>query len=311
MAVEKKWLAIPPTAFTADGTTAGVVTVANAHLFHVKQKVKLYSNTIPDGTAREFIVNRVTKLGTIEVGNIGKNINDRADVSAFTLSDSAQIYADFQDRPTISHDDFDRAVYEEEPAVALRTIGVDAFGEPYSDSNPMPIAFDGTIAIGRVYADITAKDDDPNPGDVHDSVRIGDGTNEVSVNSDGSINVNIVNATPGAQEVISFFSDVSSVVAGVSTDVLTYTVPVGKTFKLYTVEFSGSNTGVFETLINGSTEARKRTYFGGNLFDQFAFNGTGQEGLLLVAGDIIKLTVIHSRPYVGDFEGRVLGMLLG
>ncbi|NIQ16878.1 MAG: hypothetical protein GTO02_21595, partial [Candidatus Dadabacteria bacterium] len=75
-------------------------------------------------------------------------------------------------------------------------------------------------------------------------------------------------------------------------------------FDLYRVEFSGNNIATYSAEIGGVVNAKKRTYFGGNLFGAFPF-----EGLTIAAGQVVRLRVIHSRPLVGDFEGRILGAL--
>jgi hypothetical protein len=71
-----------------------------------------------------------------------------------------------------------------------------ATGLPNSAENPIYTQLtDGSINIGTVNGELEValshKDNDPDIGDVHDSVRIGDGTEELAINSDGSINVAI------------------------------------------------------------------------------------------------------------------------
>jgi hypothetical protein len=79
-------------------------------------------------------------------------------------------------------------------------------------------------------------------------------------------------------------------------------VPPAKTFYLELIEFNGTNIAKFEVEINAIIQATKHTWFSGGLFGQFEF-----DNLLLSAGDVVKLTVLHMRPNVGDFYGRILG----
>ena len=70
----------------------------------------------------------------------------------------------------------------------------DESGNAFTLANPLPVELsDGSISIGTVNAEVEVQlshqDNVPDAGDVADSVRIGDGTNELAVNADGSINV--------------------------------------------------------------------------------------------------------------------------
>lgn len=199
MFIEKKLVAVAPRLLTADGTAHGLIYVADISGFYVKQRITLKSNTKAPAT---FEIKRFDSLTSFYVGPLppsGK-IGDRSDVSAFLTADSATIESAEQPRPGITGDEHERAVYMEEPVVAKRTISVDKFGRPYETSNPLPVRLsDGSINIGSVNAELEVqlshKDNDPDAGDVHDSVRIGDGEDELEINQDGSINtVNLSDA---------------------------------------------------------------------------------------------------------------------
>ena len=67
-----------------------------------------------------------------------------------------------------------------------------------TSDNPIFVRLsDGSISIGTVNAELEVqlshKDNDPNSGDVADSVRIGNGEFEANVNEDGSFDVNMLN----------------------------------------------------------------------------------------------------------------------
>jgi hypothetical protein len=88
------------------------------------------------------------------------------------------------------------AVYEREPVVAIRTTLIDPYGDRYSVQNPLPVRLsDGSINIGTVNAELevflTHLDNFPEPGEIHDSIRIGDGSDLLEINSDGSINATV------------------------------------------------------------------------------------------------------------------------
>lgn len=102
---------------------------------------------------------------------------------------------------------------------------------------------------------------------------------------------------------INTFDSVSSVASGSLVDVVTYTVPAGKLFKLSVIEASGCNVSEYTVDIDGNTEGFKRSYWS-NFNVDFNFIG-----LKLSAGSIIKLKAEHNRPSTGDFEGKILGIL--
>lgn len=190
MFIEKKRLGVSPKAFTFDGSQHGLVHVADARGFFVKQQIEIKSTTQP--TVR-LEIKRFVTLTSFYVGPKGK-IDDRQDISVYTVADSATIEAHLQDRPGITIDHHERAVYVEEPVVAKRVIGVDESGQYYNTQNPLPVRLsDGSINIGTVNAELEVQlshiADLPDVGDVPDSVQVGDGVEIIQVNPDGSINV--------------------------------------------------------------------------------------------------------------------------
>jgi hypothetical protein len=106
------------------------------------------------------------------VGPLNASINNtQVNLSAYTVAAGAFIYQDQQARVTIPPPDIIQAVYEQEPVVAVRVLDVDQLGNPYSPTNPLPVAFDGTIDIG--------------------DVSIVQGGNTLVVEPNGTINVNL------------------------------------------------------------------------------------------------------------------------
>lgn len=193
MAIERKWVSVGPVLLTQNGSSDGVLTLTSTAGFKVKQQVILSSNTQPQ---LKLEVKRVISRTQLIVGerlDTG-SLTNKADVSSYLVADLANLYAVEQPKSKLKPDDIWQAIYDQEPAVALRNVLVDQFGDYYTVDNPMPVQLsNGSINIGTVNAELEVQlshqDDVPDVGDVADSVRIGDGTDELEINDDGSINV--------------------------------------------------------------------------------------------------------------------------
>lgn len=146
----------------------------------------------------------------------------------------------------------------------------------------------------------------------HDSIRIGDGVYQAKINPDGSFNMNIVDApTDTIETVISQFNETPAVPNGIETLIVGYTVPPTKKSRLQRIEFSGENIGTYCVYLNGQPFSKKHTWFNGPMFGEFSFLGTTEEGPKLNAGDLIELKIIHTRPFPGNFTGRIQLIELG
>jgi hypothetical protein len=198
MAIERKWPAIPPRLLSANGGTAGQIQLADTRGFKVKQRIVVSAVSL-DNLLVE--VKRVVSDTLLIVGAIGKGIGDRSiNLSTYTVALGAFVYAEESDKAALTTEDRLYATYDQEPTVAWRTVLVDQLGRYYETNNPLPVRLtDGAINVGTVNADVEVqlshRDDDPNAGDVNDSVRIGDGVDELGINADGSIDVNVLNST--------------------------------------------------------------------------------------------------------------------
>lgn len=168
MAFEKFLKAVSSKPFSADGNVRGEIAVASATGLKVKQKVLLTSGTQP---TLEVEVKRVFSGTLFAVGPTDGTINDRTDISAYLLADGAAVTANFQKRVSIPLKEIGRAVYEEEPTVAIRTVQVDQYGNILGGS-------------GGVASNVN----------VHD----GGGTQITSttVGADQGLDVNIINSLP-------------------------------------------------------------------------------------------------------------------
>ncbi len=145
MANERKWFAVSAL-FAADGTLQGKIIVPDVAGFYVKSQVRIVSNT---QSPQLLEIKRIEGTTDIYVGRPGESIDDRVDMSAYILADSAQIILNEQRIPTIKAEDIQQAIYAREPIVALRNILVDRYGRYYDASNPLPVnaSFSGSVTI--------------------------------------------------------------------------------------------------------------------------------------------------------------------
>jgi hypothetical protein len=284
MAVEKKLLTIALTPFTANGTAFGVVTIADTIGFKTKQIIYLSASGLPTCTAQ---VKRVISPTQLIVGPIDGRVetNDFIDLSLYTVALDASIGAAEQSKNNIPDKDHYVAIYESDPIVADRVIPVDPYGNYYDANNPVPVALSETLQIGNV--------------------SIVEGGNTVKVNPDGSINVVVESVPVSGQVVVSTYNEIVAVPSGSTTQLVTYTVPPSSQAVLQRCPVSGDNIARYDLLINGITQDTLRTMFGGDLTQTFDFTSGNDSGLLLHAGNIVKIQVLHNRPYLGTFEGRI------
>jgi hypothetical protein len=102
----------------------------------------------------------------------------------------------------------------------------------------------------------------------------------------------------------SVFNEVLAVASGVTTVLITYTVPAGKTAVLEKAFASGDNIGQYNVFVNGVRIDSMKTYFGGALNVNFDFS-SGYSGYALATGDVVVVKVLHTRPTPGDFTARI------
>lgn len=304
MAIERSYTKIDATPFTADGLDIGLVTIADTACYKVKMIVVVKADTMVD---QRFEVKRVISDTQMYLGPENTPLRQRIDMSPYVLGLNPTIEAPEQERPHIPPADYERAVYEEEPTVAKRVIPVDKYGKHHTVENPFPVRIsDGSINIGTVNAELEVQlshiDNNPDAGDIADSVQIGDGVETLEINPDGSINIMI---TGGNGDVSNIFNEINSLASLAISDIVSYVVPEGKTAILDRIEFSGNNIAIYEVEINSTIEARNRTWFGGDLSGVFEFRSSNSSGIPLSAGDEVVLRVNNFRPSVGDFEGRI------
>lgn len=285
MAIESRWLAVTAQPFTADGTQFGVIDVADTAGFKVKQLVFVTATATP---ILQLQVKKVLSPTRLIVGPNDNVIKDNAttNLTAYTVANGASLAAPEQEKKARPpRDDHYAATYESDPTVGDRVVLVDQYGRFYGAANPMPIIFDGTISIGEVEI-------------------IGPSGHRLDPNSDGSIDVNVV-SSPTGDTVINRYAEVTAVPSGVPTILVSYTVPNLKTAILQRISVSGENIARYDVLLNSQPIDTRRTNFGADLSQSFEFLTNSGDGVLLSAGDVLAVRVTHTRPYVGDFEGRI------
>lgn len=107
-----------------------------------------------------------------------------------------------------------------------------------------------------------------------------------------------------APNTVSIYNEITNIASGASTVIVSYTVPVGSTATLEKIVLSGENIAAYTLTINTNVIDKRRTYFGGALNTDFDLLSLGK-GQQLVAGDVVSVTVLHTRPFVGSFNGRI------
>lgn len=166
-----------------------------------------------------------------------------------------------------------------------------------TNSNELLINNDGSINTninGEVSIELDAADGD--------NVAISDGTDTLSVNTDGSINVVTTYVANLTEQ--NYFGEVSSVASGVETTILSYTVPVGVSSYIHYVEASGTNIAMFTVYNNGSPIAKKWSIYT-KLDVDYTFASPTTKGVKFLAGDVITIKALHNRSSLGDFSARL------
>ena len=181
------------------------------------------------------------------------------------------------------------ATYETDPLNDWRVRPIDPYGNGYTASNPFPVSVDGgSISIGEVGIVGPAPE-----------------KNQLNVNADGSINV-IVESVPSSNStIVNTYNELVAVASGLTVTIVTYTVPPATQAIFQKASFSGENIARYDLFINGAVQDTARTMFGGDLTGEFNFTTGNDSGLIVPAGQIIKVQVYNVRPTAASFEARI------
>jgi hypothetical protein len=102
---------------------------------------------------------------------------------------------------------------------------------------------------------------------------------------------------------VNVYNEINSLAGLATSDIINYIIPIGKTFKINNINFSGENKSVFLLSINGITHSKFRTYFND-------YNGTfNTNNLIFNAGDNIKVIAENKRNSVSDYNANIQGVL--
>lgn len=135
---------------TAPGTVVGKISITSTFGFKVKMRVLLADPVFPDLFLE---VKRVNSSKELELGPLNEPIQNRTDLSAYGATSTLR--ATIQNRNTIPLQEIERAVYEEEPTIAIRNILVNEFGDKINESNPLFMDFNEVLqAASRKQAQL-------------------------------------------------------------------------------------------------------------------------------------------------------------
>lgn len=149
MANERFWASVPTQAFISNGGSEGQVQVLNTRNLKVKMQVFVKSNTQPQIPLEVKKVLNSTDIVLGPKGGKMRGAGSFTNLTAYLQADSASVRIDEQERPSIILNEINRAVFEEEPAVAIRTIDVDPMGTiiDWSEDGLVPQEYDDVEVI--------------------------------------------------------------------------------------------------------------------------------------------------------------------
>lgn len=120
----------------------------------------------------------------------------------------------------------------------------------------------------------------------------------------GALNVNVTSAPTTNVNLVAVYNEVTNVASGIETVVATYTSNDLATCFLNRILTSGTNCAEYKLYKNTTViDKRYSSFTNFNTFFEFI---AGDNGLKLISGDVVYLKVIHSRPYVGNFNSNII-----
>lgn len=164
-----------------------------------------------------------------------------------------------------------------------------------ANGNPVPVSdAGGSITVDATDLDVR------DLTHASDSVKIGDGTDFLAVNSNGSINVVVSNDIPG-NEICNY--QTSAAVAAAASVNHDYTVTALNTFIGEQVVISGSGKLKAEVLFNGVAKFT-------------AFNSTSEPNIIIpllrtikaAAGQVIRITITNRDNQAQDLYSTLMGI---
>jgi hypothetical protein len=135
-------------------------------------------------------------------------------------------------------------------------------------------------------------------------VKITDGTYTLDVNADGSINVIVQESVAGAE--VHVYDTTSAGVPGTPSDVIDYTVTVGKTLQLKAVQVASSGKAKFEVKV-GPTLTLATVAVGFLSTADGSVELTFPQPIEVVAGDKVVVTVTNKDKANADLYAFING----
>jgi hypothetical protein len=130
-----------------------------------------------------------------------------------------------------------------------------------------------------------------------------DGGNKLTINPDGSINVNAVLASPYLSQV-NEFTITGLVASGSPQIILTYTVPSGKTLDINQIVAWGTYDGEYIINVAGTPSGGGRTSGATRTLDV-----SYSSPIVASSGDIVNITVEHYSSTTEGFKANLIGGL--
>ena len=218
MATERQWDPVGPILLTANGSTNGVLQITDTAGFFFGMQCAIKNNTSLQITV---YVKMVVDSTTMYVGTTRGGLDHNVDLSAFTTATFSAIEAGAQNKSTVPMEGRLLATYMTDPINAWRTQTVDSYGKPYTNSNPLPVSFEGGVSIANVGII------GPSP----DNYRL-------NVNPDGSLNeVNLAQLIPFEFNEIDL---TNSVIGGQTVPTTVLYKQGGSTVATLTLTYDGS-----------------------------------------------------------------------
>ena len=139
---------VPPRAFVADGTSRGVVTIADTIGFRNGASVVIRAGSLGATGKVQAVISTTQMIVETELQQF-------LDLSQFTvLAGSTIEQMEEQFSPTIEDGELFSSVYESHPVTAIRTTSVDPYGRPYTPDNPLPVTGGGGGLAPNNYDDV-------------------------------------------------------------------------------------------------------------------------------------------------------------
>lgn len=253
---ERTWPSVLLTPISVDNH---VITVNDTFELKVKMEIVLSKAGLD---SEQFEIKRILSRTTLMVGPVGKPISKISEAAKFT---GGTLSANEQSRNKLGDAPILRAVYSEEPTMAIRTLLVDSYGDRYTSivdtEGNVRLAVDANLSLDNLIF----------------VGAVGSHYSEVNSVASGVLTNILTYTAPIGKTTFLQKIEVSG------TNITEYTMYINGVKQDRRRSYFGSNFN--EVFIFATT----------------AFS----VGLPLVVGDIVTVKVFHTRPFPSDYNSRV------